>query len=192
MSTPKIARVSLVLLAIQLAVVCSIAAKYFLERSTCPRVWTRAVAYDPEMIMRGRYLSARLYANACDLLPATRDGAVANAPRVPGYLDMADGSTFVQGKLGASQGRLVVLRVEKDRTEKEDQPLAWPKSGKCSDVELWTPVDFYLSETAKSPFPLQHGQELWVEVTVPPSGPPRPTQLALKSSDGRWQPLNYR
>jgi hypothetical protein len=31
---------------------------------------------------------------------------------------------------------------------------------------------------------------LWVEVTVPPSGPPRPIQLAVSSEAG-WQPLKF-
>jgi hypothetical protein len=186
------ARTSIALLAIQLAVVSSIAAKYLYQRSTCPKVWTCAVAYDPSMVMRGRYISARLYADACGLLPDQTKDVVANASRVPGYLDMADGSTFLQGKIGASQGKLAVLYIEKGKAKKTDQQLVWPQSGDCSKVALWTPVDFYLSEKAQSPFPLLKGSELWVEVTVPPKGPPRPLAMAIKGGNGQWQPLNYR
>ena len=32
------------------------------------------------------------------------------------------------------------------------------------------------------------GHELWIEVTVPPKGPPRPLQLAEKEN-GVWKPL---
>ena len=53
----KLAKTSIALLVIQLAIGLSVAAKYFYQRSTCPRVWTRAAAYDPELVMRGRYLS---------------------------------------------------------------------------------------------------------------------------------------
>jgi len=45
---------SLALLIIQLALVSTVAAKYLYQRWTCPRVWTRAVAMDPEFPMRGR------------------------------------------------------------------------------------------------------------------------------------------
>src|SRR5208283_3048759 len=31
-------------------------------------------------------------------------------------------------------------------------------------------------------------QELWIEVTVPPQGPPRPLQMAVKDN-GVWKPL---
>jgi len=61
----KISKTSIALLLIQLALVSSIAAKYIYQRSTCPRVWTRAAAYDPELVMRGRYLSLRLTVDGC-------------------------------------------------------------------------------------------------------------------------------
>ena len=51
---------SIVVLAVQLALVSSIAAKYLYQRRTCPRVWTRTVAVDPEGVMRGRYLALQL------------------------------------------------------------------------------------------------------------------------------------
>jgi hypothetical protein len=47
------------------ALVSSIAAKYLYQRATCPRVWVRTAAYDPEMVMRGRYLSLRLTVDGC-------------------------------------------------------------------------------------------------------------------------------
>jgi uncharacterized membrane-anchored protein len=63
---------SIVLLVIQLALVSSIAAKYLYQRSTCPRVWTRTAAYDPDMVMRGRYLSLHATQRAARHLPAQR------------------------------------------------------------------------------------------------------------------------
>ena len=49
-------------------------------------------------------------------------------------------------------------------------------------------VDYFIPDAAKTPFPLKKGEELWVEVTVPPMGPPRPIQLAI-SKDGAFTPL---
>jgi hypothetical protein len=60
----------------------------------------------------------------------------------------------------------------------------------CENLRLDTPVDFYIPEHAAIPSPLKAGQELWIEVTVPPNGPPRPLQLALKQ-DGVWKPLAF-
>jgi hypothetical protein len=55
-------------------------------------------------------------------------------------------------------------------------------------MRLEQPADFFIADTAKSPLPVQNDQELWIEVTVPPKGPPRPLQLALKDH-GVWKPL---
>jgi hypothetical protein len=60
----------------------------------------------------------------------------------------------------------------------------------CDQMRLVDPVNFYIAEHARSPLPLSPGAELWIEVTVPPKGPPRPVQLALKQ-DGRWEPLAF-
>ena len=60
----------------------------------------------------------------------------------------------------------------------------------CEDLRLDGPVDFYIAETAANPAALKAGQELWIEVTVPPKGPPRPIQLALKDG-GAWKPLAF-
>ena len=62
----KLAKTSIALLVIQLAIVSTVAAKYLYQRSTCPRVWTRAAAYDPELVMRGRYLSLQLTVDGCE------------------------------------------------------------------------------------------------------------------------------
>jgi hypothetical protein len=191
----RLARTSLALLAIQLGLVSSIAAKYLLDRKTSPRVWTRAVAYDPEMVMRGRYLSTQLKIDACDVeLPIARMNTTTPESSQT-YFDL-NGTGEITVELpviaGAKDGKLAALRIAKSRDESKSQEITLRKGGACNDAVLWRPVDFYLSETAKSPFPLQKGQELWVEVTVPFSGPPRPIHLALKSGDGKWQPLSYR
>ena len=39
--------------------------------------------------------------------------------------------------------------------------------------------------------PLQPGEELWVEVTVPPAGPPRAIQLAV-SGNGNFTPIKFK
>jgi hypothetical protein len=60
-------RAALLLLLIQLALVSSIAAKYLYERRTCPRVWSRATQYDPNLPLRERYLALQLLVDACRL-----------------------------------------------------------------------------------------------------------------------------
>jgi hypothetical protein len=53
------------------------------------------------------------------------------------------------------------------------------------------PVAFFLPENVPDPSRRAFGEELWVEVSVPPHGPPRPVRLAVKR-DGVLTPLDLR
>lgn len=184
---------SIALLVIQLAIVSSIAGKYLYERWTCPRVWTRSMIYDPEMLMRGRYASLQLLVDGChSTLPSAE---LAGMPRdkngVPtGTKYYIRGEQVVQfaARLKVKDNKLVAIRIPESESQQGAQMVgAWPGST-CEDLRLAMPVDFYLPEHAANPTPVRAGQELWVEVTVPSKGPPRPTQLALKEN-GVWKPL---
>ena len=191
----KFSKTSIVLLLIQLALVSSIAAKYLYQRSACPRVWVQAAAYDPEMVMRGRYLSLRLTVDGCQstlpsalhaIFPRNSDGTT----RKGGFHVNWQGAVRFRAKLKVENNRLLAIRIpEADLSSKGVGVTAWPDSS-CDVMRLDEPVDFYIAEHAADPTPLQPGQELWIEVTIPPQGPPRPLQLALKQ-DGAWKPLAF-
>lgn len=66
---------------------------------------------------------------------------------------------------------------------------AWAGAS-CDAMMLDQPVYYYVPDNASALFPLKPGQELWIEATIPPQGPPRPTQLAIKES-GRWKALAF-
>ena len=191
----KFSRASITLLILQLAIVSTVAAKYFYERAVCPQVWTRAAAYDPELFMRGRYLNLRLSVDACgSTLPSAKD---AQFPR--DLNGVAGGNTFAirsansvwfQAKLAVKDHKLIAIRVpESDTSGQTQSVVAWP-GAPCERLNLSKPVDFFIPDNATDPTRLQAGQELWIEVTVPPKGPPRPVQLALKDN-GAWKPLAF-
>ena len=50
----------LVLTAVQGLIVFSLAAKYQMDREKLPREWMKAVPYDPNLPIRGRYVRLRL------------------------------------------------------------------------------------------------------------------------------------
>jgi len=191
----KLAMTSIALLVIQLAIVSSIAAKYLYQRWTCPRVWTRTVAYDPELVMRGRYLSVQLIVDGCQstlpsalhaIFPRNIDGTT----RPSGFSVTTESSVQFRANLKVEGNKLLAIRIpEADLTSKGVEVTALPNSS-CDALCIVEPVDFYIAEHAADPTPLKPGQELWIEVTVPPQGPPRPIQLALKQ-DGAWKPLAF-
>jgi uncharacterized membrane-anchored protein len=178
----KLSKTSLAVLVIQVLLVVSIAGKYLYQRSTCRRVWTRTAMYDPELIMRGRYLSMQLEVDGCrSTLPFA-----------------AESETFVRGqrgmqfpaKLTVANNKLVAIQAPETSATSSDQIVFSPSGRSCDVMRLAEPVNFYIPEHADSPLPVKPGQELWVEVTVPPKGPPRPIQLALKDH-GAWKPLAF-
>jgi len=191
--------VSIALLVIQLLVVSSVAGKYLWERWRCPRVWTRAAAIDSELPMRGRYLSLQLTVDGCQsTLPSAK---LATFPRdlngavKPGLYILRPQPITFRANLKVENNKLVAVRPEGQDIEGGEDPAAGQEisampSAPCGQMTLTDGVDFYIADTAKSPLPLQPGQELWIEVTLPPTGPPRPIQLALKDK-GVWKPLAF-
>ena len=188
----EISTAAVVLLAIQLALVLSIAGKYLYQRQTCPRVWARAVAYDPEMPMRGRYLSTQLEVDGCaSTLPSA---AHAQFPRdingavKPGPYVVRGNMVNFQAVLKVENNRLVAVRLDDSHRPGEGLQVEAENGTPCDRMRLEPATDFFIAEHAPSPLPLKKGQELWIEVTVPPKGPPRPIQMALKDN-GVWEPL---
>lgn len=185
--------VSVALLAIQLAIVCSIAAKYLYQRWTCPRAWTPAAAIAPELPMRGRYLSLQLTVDGCQsTLPSARSARFPrdiNGSAIRGPYS-AQASVVFQSNLKVVGNRLLAIRIPDAENGGEGQETSVPSGAACDAMRLDEPVDFYIAEKAQSPIPLKPAQELWIEVTVPPKGPPRPIQLALKDN-GVWRPLAF-
>jgi hypothetical protein len=190
-----ISRASLALLAVQLALVSAVAAKYIYQSWTCARVWVRAVAADPEPAMRGRYLSLQLTVDGCGstlplasqaTFPRDINGAIRPGPF---FIGRARPVTF-RADLKVENNKLLAIRIaDQDERPSGQMVSAWPGAS-CAEMRLDTPVNFYIAERATVPLPLRSGQELWIEVTVPPKGPPRPLQLALKQ-DGVWRPLAF-
>ena len=187
--------VSLALLVIQLALVSSIAAKYLYERWRCPRVWTQTAAYEPELPMRGRYLSLRLTVDGCQsTLPKASQAQFPRSPdgtvRVGPYGIRSPVPVEFNAQLKVEANKLVAVRIpDSDASDAGEMVWAWPGQP-CGAMRLDAPVNFYIAENAPSPLPLKPNQQLWIEVTLPPQGPPRPLQLALKQ-DNAWKPLAY-
>lgn len=162
----------LILAGAQLALVASLAAKYAIDRARLPRVWVQTVAYDPNLPIRGRYLSVRLRVSPEDVY-----GSPWNFPR-----EMSDVT------LNVGDGHLVASPA--------DHPTGLHVSRRFINLgepvtALMEPVAFFLPEHAMDPAVRSAGEELWMEVTVPKTGPPRPIQLAIKRPES-FTPLGIK
>jgi hypothetical protein len=191
----KLSAASVALLAIQLVLVCSIAAKYLYQRWTCPRVWTRTAVYDPELLMRGRYLGLQLTVDGCQSTLPSAKGAEfprdVNGAAVSGnYMVRTPSAVEFPAELKVINNQLSAIYLRDEDKGRSAQLVSVSQGSQCDQMRLSAPVNFYISEHAQSPLPRTPGAELWIEVTVPPKGPPRPIQLALKQN-GEWHPLAF-
>jgi hypothetical protein len=175
-------KAGLAVLAIQLALVLSIGAKYAWERHHCPMVWTRSVQFDPSQPLRGRYLAISVYANACGLMAGSHTMDFAPNSLGPRFSRPIEGQGW--HVVPAVRNGELTPKVVDEMTPGPTQQLTLDKGMPCEYARLSGTSDFFIAEHAKSPFPLQKGQELWALVTVPPSGPVRPVKLAVSDSSG--------
>lgn len=142
----------------QLALLASVGGKMLYDRESLPRVWVKTVPFDPSLPMRGRYVRLSL--------------EVDNPARY--------GQSTVD--LHVEDGRLVARPSDFNTYNYLSVPLG-------NKARIFPPVAFFISEHADDPSRhLQNGDELWVEVTVPPKGHPRPIRLGSKH-DGTLTPL---
>ena len=140
----------LVLAAVHVGLVASLGAKLLYDRATRPRVWALTAPYDPDLPIRGRYLSLQLVVE-----PRGIQGPQPESAWQPQSVT-----------LHVADGRLVAEGNAQERG--------------------FNPADLHVR------FIDRRGEKLWVEVTVPKKGPPRPIRLGLKKSGGPIVPLELR
>jgi hypothetical protein len=138
----------LILCGVQTAMILSIGGKMLLDRATQPRIWVRATPYDPNLPVRGRYVSLTINAE----------------PR-----GFSEGVLYGEVKYSVEDGKLVARPTTIDGT-----------STRITNGTAPVRVAYFIPEHV--PDPSRREEELWVEVTVPRLGPPRPVQLGVKKN----------
>jgi hypothetical protein len=155
--------------ALHVIIVLSLGAKLLIDRHRYPKVWAETIAYDPDSPIRGRYLAVRLQ---------VEDKGIYSTPLAEpqprnNWMEVRN------ARLGVANGHLAAFPSE----EWTGLTVARLKNGNQTIVALEQPVDFYIPEHANDPSRPPPGEQLWVEVTVPPKGPPRPIRLGIKKGD---------
>ena len=165
----------IVIAVVHVGLVASLGTKLLYDRATRPRVWAAAAPYDPNLPIRGRYVSLQIVVEPRGIAEA-KPGPVQILPKS------------------------VVLRLEGNRLIAEANPQ--DRSYDPSDLHvrfierrgeklavLDQPVAFFIPEHIQDPSRRPEGEELWVEVTLPKKGPPRPIRLGVRKGDGPIVPL---
>lgn len=178
-------RRALIVTVLHLLIVSSLGAKLLYDRQTRPRVWVQTVSYDPDLPIRGRYISLQLVVEPDAALKARIDKDLErqieerkkqpNPPAVPYY-----GAGYYDAKIGLQDGKLVVSAS--DSGEYYGDSVAWNRRPTGEIVVSYSrPVLVFIPEHANIPT-VRPPDQLWVEVTIPKKGPPRPIQLGVKKN----------
>jgi hypothetical protein len=159
-------RRGLLLLALQTALLLSLAGRLLLDRALRPRGWARTAPIDPELPIRGRYLSV--------VLQVPVQGLRAGQPwpdtlRLVPRGDRVVGEPVAPGKPGQGP-RMAATRLPD------------------GEAQLFPPLAFFLPEHGKDPSRRAAGEELWAEVSLPEQGEPRPIRLGVRRA-GQRDPL---
>lgn len=160
-------RAGVVLALFQAGLLLLVGLTFWIERLTAPRLWALAQPVDPNLPIRGRYVSLRL--------------------RVPLSGVETSGSTTPSVILQGQGDRLV---AENDGDGERYAGALIRRDGQTL-VELSEPLALFIPPDVKDPSRRSPSDPLWVEVTLPRSGPPRPIQLGVMRG-GRVRPLSLR
>lgn len=157
-------RKGLIVAAVHLALVGSLGAKLLIDRATRPRVWARTAPVDPDHPLRGRYVQIRVEGEPVEFGKDQSGGDVLLVARGEALgLQPTSEDTGLTAHLASRGGREIAVL---------DHSLA-----------------YFIPEHVPDPSVRGDGEELWVEVTLPKKGPPRPIRLGVKK-DGVLTPLD--
>ncbi|MGQ0383386.1 MAG: hypothetical protein ACT4UP_01665 [Gammaproteobacteria bacterium] len=159
----------LVIAAAQVALAASVGAKFLWDRANYPRAWVETAPYDPDLPIRGRYVRIAVVVHPVRSLDPVRQGP---AETYLAHLEVRDGKLYA---IEDNDGR------------------HWVNRRRCGDADCWQlseALAYFIPEDAVDPSTRPRGERLWVEVTVPPEGPPRPIRLGVtREGDGEVTPL---
>lgn len=184
---PKPMTKAVVVALIQVLIVSSLGAKLLYDRRTRPQAWFKTERYDPDLPIRGRYVSLQIEVNdsrspeEVEKKFGAEIQGIQNRRAQYNYRGMDD--------FGRECGAIVVR--DGSPTAEFDQSPGWGcenltfvrrKTGSENSLRLTEPSLFFISDTAKDPTGLARGDELWVLATIPRKGPPRPITLGVKKA----------
>ena len=177
------------LAAVHVLLISSLGAKLLYDRRTCPQAWFKTRQFDPNLPIRGRYLSLQV---------EVRD------PRSQAEIESRFGSEIKTqenaqkqyawrgpidfgrecGSIAVRDGAPVAI-FEPEGPSSFCDNLTFSRqrvAGAPGDSTLRVnePVLFFVPDTAQLPAPTHDAAELWVLATVPHLGPPRPIALGVK------------
>ena len=151
--------------AVQGLLLLSLAGSLVLQRWQRPRAWGVVTPLDPQLPIRGRYLELQLAVPAPDL---------AAQSTIPIRLVAMGGQLLARAAQQPGDSDVLLARVE--------------PGPRGMEAVLLEPLAFFLPQAAADPSQGPGQAPLWVEVTLPQRGAPRPIRLG-RQRNGAMVPL---
>jgi hypothetical protein len=151
------------------ALVGTLGLKLLVDRARLPHGWARTAPFDPSTPLRGRYVRLAVE------IPVQGASAEPGSYAEPGVRLRAEGDRVV---------------ADLDSSRAVPRLQFRPENGAWSS-RLAEPVAFFIPEHVPDPSLRAAGEELWVELTLPSGGWPRPIRLGVMRS-GALTPLELR
>lgn len=151
-----------ILALVHVLLVASIGAKFLIDRANYPRVWIATLPVDPDLPIRGRYVQLRAIVEAPD------SGACKTGPK----------------EYCSSIVRLMVRDGALHAVDDKDAHQRM-RPATCDGNPCWAlsePLAYFIPEHVADPSRRAAGEQLWVEASIPPNGPPRPIRLGVKAN----------
>ena len=149
---------------VHLLIVSALGATLLVDRARLPHVWVQAAPVDPDLPIRGRYVSLQL---------------IVAFTAAPGDAEKG----WVPARLAADSGRLTAVKDARGHhfvSPSRRVPAGWILS---------VPVAYFIPEHTIDPSRLKPDEELWVDCTIPKNGPPRPIRLGIKRGAAAIEPI---
>jgi hypothetical protein len=170
----------LLLALLHVVLVCTLGAKLLYDRGHRPRVWIKTAPRDPNLPIRGRYLSLNLE------VPA-EGSSLRTQPSV--WQKDKDGNPVFEEIVMPCD---LVLRGSELIAVANQSGKFWGVRIRHSGDNLMaivpTETAYFIPEHIPDPSIRHAGEELWIEATIPRKGPPRPIRLGVKKN-GVLKPL---
>jgi hypothetical protein len=185
---------AIVIALVQILLICSLGAKLLYDRKTCPQAWFKAQQYDPNLPIRGRYISLQLelrdplsrqelearFGKEIHEAEASREKYHLASPidfgQECGTIAVQDGVPVAVFGPGPYQGENWKGPCEKLQF--------WRRSFANGDMilRITEPVLFFVPDNFHLWEHVSRGDEMWVLATIPRKGPPRPIALGVKKA----------
>ncbi|PYV76092.1 MAG: hypothetical protein DMG96_15160 [Acidobacteria bacterium] len=158
---------------LQLVIVSSLGVKLLYDRAHRPRIWIKSAVYDPNLPIRGKYLSLSIEVPAESFTEQPHAQPYYGVSFSPYRCDLVLRSDHLVA-VGNERGEFFA------NVQRRDNSLLAVINGETA---------YFLPEHKNGPILCNRGEELWIEATIPRKGPPRPIRLGIKKN-GVLTPLS--